>query len=140
LDKGESRESEKNIPEHVPRNHDGSSQSHSHDLKPTQMKVEDPDDIATARSSSKHSKKSKLSMRTISTSKTKPSSASRKRHSRTEDNATQSMLVYLPYGVIPLLFAMTTGSSSVSLAAASIMLAGYFCLDHKVGPALSPVQ
>jgi len=142
LDKGESREIEKDISlaEHVPRNHDGSSQSRSRHLKSAQMKVEDPDDLATARSSSKHSKKSKLSMRTISTSKTKPSSASRKRHPRTEDNATQSMLVYLPYGVIPLLLAMTTGSSSVSLAAASIMLAGYFCLDHKVGPALSPIS
>lgn len=133
LDKGKIGESDiqecKRLP-YDPRSHEGSSQPQEHDLGSKQVQV-DPIDIATARSSSKHSKKSKRSMRTISTSKSKPSS--RNHHARIKDNPSRSILVYIPYGVIPLLFAMTTGSSSVSLAAASIVLAGYFCLDNKVG-------
>ena len=76
--------------------------------------------------SSKLSKDSKQS-RNTNTSKSK-SSLSRKRQHR-KVHAYRSIFVYVPYGIIPVLIAMTTGSSAVSLAAASIMLAGYFCLD-----------
>ena len=77
-------------------------------------------------SSSKHSKDSKQSRHT-SKSKNSSSSSSRKRK---EAETRRSVFAYVPYGIIPLLFAMTTGSSAVSLATASIMLAGFFCLDY----------
>jgi len=92
------------------------------------------DRVPALPSSSKHSKDSKQSRHT-SKSKNSSSRSSRKRQSRKgDDDIHRSFFVYFPYGVIPLLFAMTTGSSAVSLAAASIMLVGYFCLDYTSTP------
>ncbi|KAF9524398.1 hypothetical protein CPB83DRAFT_861296 [Crepidotus variabilis] len=125
------------------------------------------DDLTLPRSSSKHSKESKHTRRTLETSKSKQSlSSSSRKHrererekerdrdrervrdpSRSHTHRTRSrsrkhrddsldladwapILAYVPYGIIPLLFAMTTGSTSLSLAAAAIMLAGYFCVDY----------
>ena len=88
------------------------------------------DRVPALPSSSKHSKDSKQSRHT-SKSKNSSSRSSRRRQPRKEDNDIhRSFFFYVPYGVIPLLFAMIIGSSAVSLAAASIMLAGYFCLDY----------
>ena len=95
------------------------------------------DRVPALPSSSKHSKGSKQSRHT-SKSKNSSSRSSRKRQSRKEDDVIRrSFFVYVPYGVIPLLLAMTTGSSALSLAAASIMLAGYFCLDFTSTVSLS---
>jgi hypothetical protein len=74
-----------------------------------------------------------------SKSKNSNSSSSRRRQSRKEVDIRPSIFAYIPYGIIPLLFAITTGSSAVSLAAASIMLAGYFCLDYTSTVSLSSI-
>lgn len=87
-------------------------------------------------SSSKHSKDSKQSRHT-SKSKNSGSSTSRKRQSNTEVDIHRSIFAYVPYGIIPLFVAMTTGSSAVSLAAASLVLAGFFCLDYTSTVSLS---
>jgi len=100
----------------------------------------DSEEAISGRSSSKHSKNSKDSkysrQATIGTGTSKSRSSSRKHHhhrtrSSHQHRAGKSIVAYLPYGVIPLLFAMTTGSSVVSLAAAAIMLVGYLCMDYN---------
>jgi len=93
--------------------------------------VENPvaDHATAVPTSSKHSKDSKQS-RNTSKSKNSGTSSSKKRRFREDVGGHRSNFGYVPYGIIPLLFAVTTGSSAVSLAAASIMLAGYFCLDY----------
>lgn len=122
------------------------------DLGMSSFKFEPPDDTLNdlPRSASKqsHSKELKHSQsrRTLD-SKGKPISTSSSRKHRSvsrshkPSRSTRSpafdldfsdltpMLAYVPYGVIPLLFAVTTGSIGLSLAAAALMLVGYFSLD-----------
>jgi len=128
------------------RGRSASVRKDDHDsIRPRPRTLEDTrispkDDVTVAPSSSKRSKNSTQSRQT---SKGKPSySSSRKRRriQREEDGgkANRSTLGYVPYGIVPLLFAMATGSSPMSLAAASIILAGYFCLDYNASiPVLS---
>jgi len=116
--------------------HDDSTRPRAGSLQ--QISDEKPvgDSAPAVPSSSKHSKDSKHSRHT-SKSKNSGSSSSKKRQTREETDIHRSIFAYVPYGIVPLLVAMTTGSSAVSLAAASLILAGFFCLDYSSTVSLS---
>ena len=114
----------------VRKEDDDSSRSRPRTLEVA--RISPKDDVTVAPSSSKHSKNSAQSGQTLK-SKLSHGSSRKRRPLRKEDGGKEnrSILVYVPYGIVPLIFAMATGSSPMSLAAASIILAGYFCLDYN---------
>ncbi|KDR81164.1 hypothetical protein GALMADRAFT_1123082 [Galerina marginata CBS 339.88] len=58
----------------------------------------------------------------------KPSSRSSRR--RTTPDRDITITSYLPYGVLPLMYAVT-GSTALSVIVALILLAGYLCVDYE---------
>lgn len=71
--------------------------------------------------------------RPVTPSKSKSSSRSsrRRRETSSSDSRDSSISSYLPYGVLPILYALTR-SPALSIVASVILLAGYMLVDFEV--------